>query len=76
MKKNIEHLIIDSLTIEKIIEEYENTNVLIESLKNLLSEDIQMLVIEKKDSEKRNNGVLQIHDLSIYPIARKILKKR
>ncbi|MBE2990056.1 winged helix-turn-helix transcriptional regulator [Sneathia sp. DSM 16630] len=34
-----------------------------------------MLVIEKKDSEKRNNGVLQIHDLSIYPIARKILKK-
>lgn len=75
MKKNIEHLIIDSLTIEKIIEEYENTNVLTESLKNLLSEDIQMLVIEKKDNEKRNNGVLQIHDLSIYPIARKILKK-
>ena len=53
MKKNIEHLIIDSLTIEKIIEEYENTNVLIESLKNLLSEDIQMLVIEKKGSEKK-----------------------
>ena len=48
MKKNIDHLIIDSLTIEKIIEEYENTNVLTESLKNLLSEDIQMLVIEKK----------------------------
>lgn len=52
MKKNIEHLIIDSLTIEKIIEEYENTNVLIESLKNLLSEDIQMLVIEKRIAKK------------------------
>ena len=75
MKKSIEHLILDSLTIEKIIQEYKNTNTLIETLKGLLNEDVQMLVIEKKDGEKKNNGVIKIHDLFIYPIARKILKK-
>ncbi|MDK9579967.1 winged helix-turn-helix domain-containing protein [Sneathia sanguinegens] len=75
MKKSIEHLILDSLTIEKIIQEYKNTNTLIEALKDLLNEDVQMLVIEKKDGEKKNNGVIKIHDLFIYPIARKILKK-
>ena len=75
MKKSIEHLILDSLTIEKIIQECKNTNTLIEALKDLLNEDIQMLVIEKKDGEKKNNGVIKIHDLFIYPIARKILKK-
>lgn len=75
MKKNIEHLILDSLTIEKIIQEYKNTNTLIEALKGLLNEDVQMLVVEKKDGEKKNNGVIKIHDLFIYPIARKILKK-
>ncbi|MDU7496893.1 MAG: winged helix-turn-helix domain-containing protein [Sneathia sanguinegens] len=75
MKKSIEHLILDSLTIEKIIQEYKNTNTLIEALKGLLNEDVQMLVIEKKDGEKKNNGVIKIHDLFIYPIARKILKK-
>lgn len=48
MKKSIEHLILDSLTIEKIIQEYKNTNTLIEALKGLLNEDVQMLVIEKK----------------------------
>lgn len=75
MKKSIEHLILNSLTIEKIIQEYKNTNTLIEALKDLLNEDVQMLVIEKKDGEKKNNGVIKIHDLFIYPIARKILKK-
>lgn len=75
MKKSIEHLILDSLTIEKIIQEYKNTNTLTEALKDLLNEDVQMLVIEKKDGEKKNNGVIKIHDLFIYPIARKILKK-